>query len=144
MVHKAPHIFLAFLVFFSSTGLVINQHMCKGERKSMALYFKPQNCLEKTKAPKACPMHSQEEEMPNMDMKDCCDDTTELVKCELLQQAIAFELQLDIPGPDLGAALLAFQRQFTPLLPHQKNWRIPPKAPPPESDVYVRLQVFRV
>ena len=112
----------------------------------MALYLKPQNCLEKKKAPKACPMHGpqHQEETADTDMKDCCDDTTELVKCELLQQAIAFELQLDIPGLDLGAALLAFQRQFTPLLPHQKDWRIPPKAPPPESDLHVRLQVFLV
>ncbi|MCB0562713.1 MAG: hypothetical protein KDD09_27365, partial [Phaeodactylibacter sp.] len=93
MIQRIAHITLAFLLFISSAGLVINKHYCQNELKSIALFSEAEGChQEKTMS---CPMHAKKSE--DNHKKGCCDDETEYVKSDEDQYIQSLEIELSVP-----------------------------------------------
>ena len=88
LIFRVAHIVLAFLLFISSAGVIINKHYCRDELKSMALFLEAEVC-HKEKAMKSCPMHSKDR-TDEEEEKDCCDNRTEYCKADEDQLAPTF------------------------------------------------------
>ncbi len=78
---------LAFLVYWTSSGLVINRHYCQKELKSTQLFFDAKPCHGKSKIA-TCPAHDHPEN------DDCCDDKKEYVKLDQQQYLNAHPVDL--------------------------------------------------
>ncbi len=73
---------IAFSVFISSAGLLIQAHFCQNELQSISLFVKPGSCHKDVShhcnaAAKKCCKKKQAEEKDN-----CCHDKTDFVKLE--------------------------------------------------------------
>lgn len=60
-------LFLALLVFFSNTGMVLSMHFCKGEVEKISVHHLENSHCEKESSPKKCCADGDE-------MDDCCSD----------------------------------------------------------------------
>lgn len=60
-------LFLALLVFFSNTGMVLSMHFCKGEVEKITVYYPENSHCEKEKAAEKCCANGDE-------MEGCCAD----------------------------------------------------------------------
>ena len=131
------HITLSFLVLFSSTGLLIDQHYCRNELKHSALFTAAKSCH--AAAMPNCPMHAAAQK----EQKGCCDDESHFLKHKQDQVQSENELvkppasiALAAPAPVFLTALPAVDKQAV----HYLNYKPPLIA----CDLPVRLQVFRL
>lgn len=111
LIYRAGHIALALLLFISSTGVVLNQHYCRGELKSQALFRAAPAC-HAAQAAATCPLHPHPPASDNKSAKGCCNDETEYFKSDIDQMTTASEVAVPFhsgTGPGLVRAL--------PLLP---------------------------
>lgn len=76
---KGLHIILAFFIFFSSSGFVLNKHFCQGELKSMSFFVKAKPCHQ-TKQQVLCPIHAAKANDTAKKKKDCCKDESDFLK----------------------------------------------------------------
>lgn len=72
---------LALLVFFSSVGLTIDMHYCKGELKSVAFIGKAKSChdTQSSSTKKMCPHHQKMMDMGEditAEQNNCCQNKT--------------------------------------------------------------------
>lgn len=141
MIQRATHILLAFLVFFSSAGLVLNKHFCQDELKSVALFSKATPCHAQ-KAIKSCPMHGQMEMPASSQPEGCCDDTSDYVKSDIDQ--IVTQLSLDLNPPPVFLPVALFSITIPSLSTDQKSVHYLNYKPPLIiCDFTVDLQTFR-
>lgn len=82
------------MVFFSSTGFVLNKHFCQEELKSVAIFTKAEPCHSQ-KAMRNCPMHGEMEMPVSPASKNCCDDTTDYFKSDADQMSVSTGLDLE-------------------------------------------------
>lgn len=137
MIQRIAHIILAFLLFISSAGLVINKHYCQNELKSMALFAEAEGCHQAKKM--SCPMHADQEE--DNHKKGCCDDETEFVKADEDQYVQSSKIELKVP-PLLFVDLPAIFNLEAPSLDKQSIHYLNYKPPLIVCDLPVLLQTF--
>jgi hypothetical protein len=95
---KAIHITLAILVYFSSIGVTLNKHFCKGELKNVALITKAKSCegichtssnlpmiAVPVKEHSSCCANDTPEADENDTHKGCCEEESEYVQVEVVQ-----------------------------------------------------------
>lgn len=94
---KAIHIILASLVYFSSIGVTLNKHFCKGELKNVALIQKAKSCDSSQcewkdhflnlnlplDEPKSCCTDPGLDKEDNH-QKDCCNEESEYIQVEVV------------------------------------------------------------
>lgn len=104
MMTRMFHILLAFQLFASSVGMVVNLHFCRDTLQSAALFLKPPSCHELPNHPstggKTCPRHAPQKSgccSSNQQSENggCCDDTSHYVKVEQ-EQDFHFESLKDL------------------------------------------------
>jgi hypothetical protein len=141
VIQRATHIILAFLVFFSSAGFVLNKHFCQNELKSVALFAKATPCHDE-KIMVDCPMHGQMEMPGNNESKGCCDDTSDYLKSETDQITQPFSIDLESQLVLLSVAVFSANIQL--LSTDKKNIHYLNYKPPLIiCDLPVELQTFR-
>ena len=132
------HIALAFLTFFSSSGLLINQHYCRNELKHSALFAPAKGCHAEKKA--NCPMHAAAH---GFQKKGCCNDESlflkhnqEQIQNEVERVKAPLPATLFALAPVFSSGLFSVDRQTI----HYLNY----KPPLITRDLPVSLQVFRL
>jgi hypothetical protein len=123
-------ILLTFTLVLNSLGLVLNEHYCQNERKSVSLFVEAGTCHEVAQAKASCPFHpamaleSTEKHASN----NCCHDTSQLLKQVPVQQAqqhsvLLFSLQaavfpaaLVLPAPPEMTQIGEYLNYKPPLL----------------------------
>ncbi len=144
MIKSIAHISLAALVYFSSLGVLLNAHFCKGELKHLSAYLPAERChdMQEAAMPADCPMHQQNKhcEAPTPeDEKDCCDNSTEYFKNDHEQQ---FEFSVLEWSPQLTAALLSISPLDLPGTDRRTVEYLNYKPPLLVCDRPVSLQTF--
>jgi len=122
--------------------MVLNQHHCKGELKSVAFFVEAESCHSPSEAamPADCPFHPQPEADHDPD-NGCCDDETQLIKVPSVQEAISHLWQAPVTwtlSPEPGPLFLwasSYHRAALFLTTYQ--------PPPLVCNMPVRLQTFR-
>lgn len=143
MFHKIGHIFLALMVFISSSGVVVNKHYCCGILRSVALFVEPEECVgEDTDANISCFSLMGGSAVQQ---KDCCDD-----------EAAFIQLKDKKASPQLGLPEFKVVLDWTPM--PIAFWQVPqasffnptflfqyykPPIPAIRSHPQAYLQVFR-
>lgn len=141
MIQRVTHIILAFSIFFSSTGFVLNKHFCQDELKSVAVFFKAEACHVQ-KAMKNCPMHAAMGHSASKEAKGCCEDSSDYVKSETDQLNIQPTIDLQFDPVLMNVLLVAFNvplNTFDKKAIHYLNY----KPPLILVDLPVRFQTFR-
>lgn len=94
MANRILHIILAVSVFFSTTGLIVVQHYCKEELKSIGLFVEAGCCVpDLTKKIKCCKLPKEE------GGKGCCDTKAQYIYSDFSTFAIA-EKEIALEGFD--------------------------------------------
>lgn len=136
MIARIAHITLAFLLFFSSTGLLMNKHYCQEELKSVALFAKAKSCQHTKEIP--CPVHGTMI-VPDEDAKGCCNNESEYLKIDTDWVSVVVA-DLDVIAPVTLAILLPTfveESAFTPMPDSDLPYR-----PPPLRERLARLQSY--
>lgn len=140
LLQRFLHITLALLLLISSSGLVLSQHFCRGELKSVALFAEATPCHAKAK--RTCPNHPPAPEEKKA-MKGCCDTEVDFLQLD------ADQLAADLPSPNLELPVLLAVLQValdiypTTIAPRERPHYLNYKPPLLVSDLPVRLQTFR-
>lgn len=79
MIARIAHIILAFLLFFSSTGLLVNKHYCQEELKSIAVFAQAKACQHTKTVP--CAVHGTMV-VPADEKQGCCNNESEYLKAD--------------------------------------------------------------
>ena len=140
MRYRGLHIVLAFLVFISSSGLVLSQHFCRGELKSTAVFAEATPCHQAT-AKRACPHHPPAQPT-TASKKGCCDTTTDFLQMDA-DQLSATLLVPNLAVPVLGLlpaefGLLLEEPSAAKSAVHYLHY----KPPLLVCDVTINLQTF--
>ncbi len=141
MIQRTTHIILALMVFFSSTGFVLNKHFCQNELKSVAIFSQAEPCHAQ-KTMRSCPMHGQMEVPGSNESKGCCDDTTDYVKSDIDQLVSNFSLDLESQLVLLSVALFSANMPL-PTIERQSVHYLNYKPPLIVCDLPLSLQTFR-
>lgn len=140
LLQRLLHITLALLLLIGSTGLVLSQHFCRGELKSVALFVEATPCHAKAK--RTCPNHPPTPK-PAQDTKGCCDTDVDFLQLD------ADQLAADTSTPSLQLpVLLAVLQVALDIYPTALSQRTRPhylnyKPPLLVRDLPVSLQTFR-
>lgn len=139
MLERVANIFVAAMVFFSTTGVVLNRHYCQNELRTTSVFVRVQACHSMQQE---LPCHVQAIQCHHSDAdKGCCHDDAEYVHSDQLKvfQAPtawvlpAFDLVVPLPSLSMHFAI----REVTRRVHHRYR---PPDLPVAQSDL---LQVFR-
>ena len=144
--YQTISLFLAFLMFLTSTGLSIDMHFCGNHLKSFSLTGKAKNCFELAKS-STCPKHKKEVATANveceMSKKDCCHNKTLNLQADLTPDLPANDFLI---SPQLDRFIIAYVAVFIdnkpetvakPSFAHYK----PPLIP---RDIPVLVQSFLI
>jgi len=136
LIARLAHITLAFLLFFSSTGLLMNKHYCQDKLKSVALFAQAKTCQHTKTVP--CAVHGTMT-VPDNEAKGCCDNESEYLKADTDWVASVLA-DLDIAAP------LSFAATLVPISLETFVAPIPdsdlPYRPPPLRERLARLQSY--
>lgn len=90
--YKIISLCLAFLIFFSSSGLTLDIHYCQGEMKRLNLFGTAKSCAEVSQMTKKCCSSISADDIcgSNGDHKGCCNNKS-------------FELDLDFDSAEVIA-----------------------------------------
>lgn len=146
---RALHIILAIQVLFSSTGVVIFEHVCQKKGSTTALFEKSRNCclpLEYTKHPcqkSKCCQAKEINSGTSVSKKPCCEDQSQFLK--LGTENTAFKTftfaDLHLQPVWVTAALAVEHLDVNPF--NQKTLRFYLYKPPPVvTDLRVLMQSF--
>lgn len=139
MLGRIFHIALALLLLISSSGLVLSQHFCRGELKSVAVFAEATPCHAKAK--RTCPNHPPAPKQEKA-MKGCCDTEVDFLQLDVDQLAadvITPDLQLPVLLAVLQVALDIYPTVVTERTrTHYLNY----KPPLLVRDLPVSLQTF--
>lgn len=89
---KLVSLIMAFVIFISSTGLVLNKHFCQDQLKSMAIFVAAKSCQHQNTITVPCPIHGTME-VPADEDNNCCDDQTEFLKADQDLISYSFEIK---------------------------------------------------
>jgi len=151
---RFSNIILAFLVFFSTTGFVVNKHFCQDELRQVSLFVKGETChhkMEKMADMEACPMKGMKKSCSKDDSctnkqspskkKDCCHDESQYVKSEQTQEKQSVEFpQLNNPVL-VGVLFVALNLELPSIDDHALPF-LTYKPPIVGNDMQVLLQTF--
>ena len=138
--HRYIAILLAFLMFFTSIGYVLDIHYCRGHIKSISFLGEAPSCHQVLQSSQqiSCPFHQQmmmENANCSIDEKDCCENKTfhievdkdlqiQTIDLPTLHQhfEIAFTASLALfQKNDFSQTLVIFEHYKPPLL----FWNLP-------------------
>lgn len=88
MIKAISNIALVVLFLVSTTGMVISEHICMGERQSSGLYGMAQECGMNADTP--CANHS------GKDSKGCCENESEYIDGIDLETSVIAALELPV------------------------------------------------
>ncbi len=94
MAIRILHITLAFLIFISTTGLVIQKHYCQNQLQKIALFFSPESCHSSAQKESPCQAHAKtccSKKKEKEEQKDCCNNKSEYLKKNYEQQFQAID-----------------------------------------------------
>lgn len=114
---------LLFAFTLSTTGIVMNKHVCEGQVKFVSAFFKAEQCSHSDKVEKDVPKCHQKKETTK---KDCCNnDSQELKNKEqsLTYNKISIE-QLSVINAVVTASFIANETALT--FVDSKNYESPP------------------
>ncbi len=139
LIYRGAHIILSLLLFFSSTGVVINKHYCQKVLKNSALFAKAKTCNHGPKSVE-CPVHGTME-IPSSDDDGCCDDQVDYLQGEEeriapSQQDVDHMLTVFFKSP--GIPEITTSIYLLASYDHYQNY----KPPLIFCDLPVRLQTF--
>ncbi len=137
------HLFLALLLLSSSSGLVIGEHYCQGQRVKTALFRQADGCgMEKKGRMASCQLQATSRSgQTQVSQSDCCQDRIQLLRTENKQDKTSrLELlqhpTVLLPAPALMSTdepLVGFYRFTATHLP---------KGPPPPKPGRHNLPAF--
>lgn len=139
MLLRFLHIILSLLLFFSSAGVVVNQHFCQGELKTVGLYVKAKSCDHSTVATctskKNCCEKSKSIEEDN-----CCHDEAVFIQMDedLKQTFYTFQTTTI----DFVAVLPVVLKKALPSISLKEISYINYHPPPMVRDIYILIQSF--
>lgn len=153
MLLKALHIFLAFNVLLSTTGIVVFEHLCQMKGKTASVFVQSKNCCSKKgttekiaacQIAKCCKKNEPTSKGASISPKPCCEDNAQFFKSET--DATAAKI-FSIPDfkfqPLFAEAFLCFERSgFIPLNPKTLRFYLY-KPPPKLADIRLLIQSFR-
>lgn len=142
LILRIAHIALAFFIFLSSTGLVVNRHYCRSELKSTSLFVKAKGCHSPQRMA-GCPMHQASgcEGHEKGEKRGCCDDRTDYYKADNIQEGKYFQLPL-LKAPAFMAVLPARHIVALPAVDEHTLHYLTYRPPIVCSDLPVLLQSF--
>lgn len=154
LVARILNIILAFLVFFSTTGFVVNKHFCQNELRQVSLFVKGESChhkMEKMASMEACPMKGMKKscskdgscsnQQSSKKKKNCCHDESRYVKSEQTQEKQSVEFpQLNNPVL-VGVLFIALKIELPSIDAHTLPF-LTYKPPIVGNDIQVLLQTF--
>ncbi|MCZ6900096.1 MAG: hypothetical protein O7F74_07640, partial [Bacteroidetes bacterium] len=79
------------LVLVASSGFVVNQHYCKGELKTSALFKEAKTCQNHQQTVPSCPLHQK----PQNHQKDCCKNQSQEFKADDFENTTQLVVNLD-------------------------------------------------
>lgn len=142
MVKKFIHIILAFSVFLSSGGLLVNNHYCQNKFLKSSFYFSFGSCCERVESSPCsaektgCSAGDHHEEE-----KGCCENKADFYKLDQDQQIQKVEGKSFERKIVLNTIIPAFNHELLPLDKHTFQYH---NYSPPliVYDRRVRLQTF--
>jgi hypothetical protein len=152
MFLKVLHIFLAFNVLLSSSGIMVFEHLCDMKGRTIGIFIKPTDCCQKEKTTATCPpKQCCHKKTPQKGFafakKPCCEDKSQQFKSNFhstSQQHIAPTEYLYLPLADFACTLPIFPHSIDIIPINQKVLRFYLYKPPPQwRDIPVFVQNFR-
>jgi len=162
------HIINILSLFLSSTGILMHQHYCQDQLKSVSFYAKlthqccqkkhskttaSSSCCQKAtkkccsrKAVKSCCSSKKHSQSPSFSKKDCCEDKTAFDKTSIQWQPISIDLPTAVFTKITTP--LVIRNTWGDLSNNLSTWplRIPYNAlgffPPPDNPLHIVFQSF--
>ena len=131
---------MASLLFISSSGLLLSQHFCQGELKSVAVFAEATPCHAVTK--RACPHHPPAEQAAQQHKSGCCDTAYPFLQLDadqLAAEICVLPLDLQVALAVLVPSLQLLSEEEARRNLHYLNY----KPPLLVCDLPVSLQTFR-
>jgi hypothetical protein len=136
LIARLSYITLAFLLFFSSTGLLMNKHYCQDQLKSVAFFAKAKTCQHTKEIP--CLVHGTMT-VPDEDSKDCCNNESEYLKADVDWVApVMADLHIFAPILSVNLLLAVTPQLLMTSLPDSDL----PCRPPPLRERLAKLQSY--
>lgn len=131
---------MAFTIFISSTGLVLNKHYCQDQLKSQALFLAAKSCQHQKMVTVPCPVHGTME-VPADEDKNCCNNESEYLKAD--QDLINYSFEVEQVKPLLFLAAYAYAFLESPSFDQEASINYTHYRPPIiVYDRQVHLQTF--
>lgn len=134
MAARFLHIFLAVVTLFSSTGVVLNSHVCQGNAKDMEMCSSSDGCDSGDDFSCANHRHHCDD--------NCCTNHRNYFKLKQDQQLTSFDFQVPVPQPNFIVAI-AVPVEILPgksqLWPSYLSF----KPPIVEPDIWLKLETVR-
>lgn len=152
MILKIFHIFLAFNVLLSSSGIMVFEHLCDMKGRTIGIFIKPTDCCkkeEKTESytKKQCCKKKNSKKGFAFAKKPCCEDKSQQFKSNLnstSQQHLASMEHSCLPFEDLNSVFSISFHQIDAIFINQKVLCFYLYKPPPQvRDIPVLVQNFR-
>ena len=136
------HLFLAFLLLSSSSGLVIGEHYCQGQRVQTALFRQADGCgMEKKGKISSCKLRAKTKSgQTQISQSDCCQDRVQLLKTENQQDKTPQQELLQ--KPVLTSPIFSENDCLPANSYSQKAKNHLPKDPPPPKPGRQHLAAF--
>ncbi len=144
MLARLANIILSFVVFFSTTGVVLNRHYCQSHVRKTALFVTPQSCHAQQVSP---PCHLGASKHCSLDDEDngCCHDDSEYVhtdQVKVFQTPAVWVLPVFKPVHAVPVFALRLSANEALASRHHHRYR-PPDLHPSAVEAAALLQVFR-
>ena len=91
LLKKIGSLIFGFLVLVASSGFVVNQHYCKGELKTSALFKEAKTCQNHQQKVPSCPLHQN----PQNHQDDCCKNLSQKFKADDFENTTLLVVNLD-------------------------------------------------
>ncbi|RME41250.1 MAG: hypothetical protein D6794_00925 [Deltaproteobacteria bacterium] len=145
MLARVANILLAAMVFFSTTGVVLNRHYCQNQLRKATLFVSAQSCHHQMDQQPPChraATHCTHDGNDN----GCCHDDSQYVhsdQVKVVQSPAPLVLPTFKPwAPQPVCVLRLSANDFLPSFGHQR-YRPPDLPVPSHAEAAALLQVFR-
>ncbi len=136
LLKKIGSLIFGFLVLVASTGFVVNQHYCKGELKTSALFKEAKTCQNHQQTVPSCPLHQN----PQNHQDDCCKNLSQKFKADDFENTTQLVVNLDNNLPTSFLKHILIQVSISTVL---KPINFQPYQPPLiAQDLTLQVQSF--
>lgn len=147
---KVLHIFMAFNVLLSSSGVTVFEHLCQMKGRTTSFFVQPKNCCQKQEIKKefcqkskCCKKAETTSKDPSINKKPCCEDKAQFFKSETSGTSFEPFAVPDFKFQPLFAVAFPYVERFDIIPLNQKILRFYLYKPPPlVSDIRVLVQSF--